>query len=112
MACISSSIQSVEYNIEIQCEYVQHLSVDIQNLFKNEDVSITYILSPYNIKDEINSYNLDLNITNISSNPVDISVSVVCTIPGGVPLYAKDGSLLTFEGFPIYVRKAELKDYE
>lgn len=108
MSCISAKIDVV--NCSTNYEFIVsniYLNTDI--LYKEKNLTVE-IPNNIHIENKISNYNL--NISTSYSNNLSLGISMICDINGGIPLYAEDGSLLTFEGYPIYVRKAKIKNYE
>lgn len=108
MSCISAKVDVINCSVDLESiKFDVSINVDTEYFEKN--ITVTNLYTTF-IESSINTYNL--NISTSYSKPIDIGVSMICDISGGVPLYAEDGSLLTFEGYPIYVRKAKTKNYE
>lgn len=67
-------------------------------------------------KEVINSVIIGSNTNIVSSVETEpqlttFTISVVCDIDYGIPLYTTDGSVYTIDGVPVYVRRARVSDY-
>lgn len=108
MSCIEAFIEyqkppiitmgGFKYTADIHCNYaVSEISLNA-NSYLNTEMSLQDFL-------------VDINVSKYTRKPI-IEASMVCDISSGIPLYAEDGLLITYEGLPLYVFKTELTDYE